>query len=508
MCAQEQLQHSPFGCSNHSVQLDIERRPQLKFISLQGIPKEAISYSPQHTFQVRYAGPFTSITIHLAATIGEQLAGRGIPAKLGVYVETKKDGFSQTPAQFWQLVSTATTTSSGDRTSERLAFDSNRVSECLKSEDAACEFAAIKLATPDPNLPLLDLSFLEDLGGANASNSQEAHLLLDFRSSPPQVLVTADCAYNEGGGACTAIDSGMAPRSDLQCDWVGDQRDFLCSEIRDPEGSAHRDFYLLSDTSAPLRTGEVATLEEAVKSLRARQSSSIKVRGVGTVAWIGEVNRSGREKVIILGSPVLDGGAQFYFIPESPQGLGLPVTISPHEFGEKGNPASGAVDAGDWAVDQAVSFTSRQIYADPNLSVLQVVAKSAANRLYWIGVGKDSALAIDVVELAGGSKYANCGQSQVPASVLAVRNIARPFRAVLQVQPPTVTSEGDAEPISWSSGPDGEPGQDCQRTGELRWTGGRFQSTMQDAKCAQPEKPRYVQVDDVGNVKLSDQTAP
>jgi hypothetical protein len=224
--AQEEPHHSPFGCSGHAV--------------------EAISYNRQHTFRFLYAGPFTFVTFHLAATIGEQPVGRAIPAKLGIYVETKQDGFPQSPAQFWQLVSTATQTRSPDRTSERLVFDSNRVAECLRNEDPQCEFAEPKLATPDPDIPLLDLSFMEDLGGANANNSQEAHILMDFRFSPPQVLVTADCAYNEGGGVCTAIDSGMAPRSDLQCDWVGDRNDFLCSEIREPEGSAHQDYYLLS----------------------------------------------------------------------------------------------------------------------------------------------------------------------------------------------------------------------------------------------------------------------
>jgi len=136
--AQDEPQHSPFGCSNHAVQLDIERKPALKFTPLRGIPQEAISSSPQHSFRFSYAGPFTFVTVQLAATIGEQLAGRGLPAKLGVYVETKQDNIPRSSGQFWQLVSTATQTSYPQRTSERLAFDSNRVAQCLKSEDAQC----------------------------------------------------------------------------------------------------------------------------------------------------------------------------------------------------------------------------------------------------------------------------------------------------------------------------------------------------------------------------------
>jgi hypothetical protein len=120
--AQDEPQHSPFGCSNHAVQLDIKQNPALKFAPLQGLPQEAINSNPQHTFRFLYAGPFTFVTVQLAATIGEQLAGRGMPAKLGVYVQTKQDGFPQSPMQFWQLVSTASQTSYPQRTSERLAF--------------------------------------------------------------------------------------------------------------------------------------------------------------------------------------------------------------------------------------------------------------------------------------------------------------------------------------------------------------------------------------------------
>jgi hypothetical protein len=511
--AQDEPQHSPFGCSNHAVQLDIKQNPALKFAPLQGLPQEAINSNPQHTFRFLYAGPFTFVTVQLAATIGEQLAGRGMPAKLGVYVQTKQDGFPQSPMQFWQLVSTASQTSYPQRTSERLAFDSNRVAECFKNEDAQCEFAAIKLATPDPNIPLLDLSFMEDLGGANAGNQQEAHILMDFRSSPPQVLATADCAYNEGGGACTAIDSGMASRSDLQCDWMKDRSDFLCSEINDPEGSAHRDFYLLSHAEPPPRNEEVATLGEAVKGLRAHPEKTIKVRGVGAIGWVSELNLSAREKVILLGSQILDGGARFYSIPESQDGLGTPVVLLPHDFGEHSEPSMATLDQQDWTVDQAASFTSRSVYDDPSLSVVQVVAKSKSNRLYWIGVEKASASPeFDVVELAGGSKYSSCGQYDVQASVIAVKNIERPFRAVLQIQPPTVTSEGEDQPIAWNDSNNGSKSSEdetvtgCLRTGELHWAGGRFQSAINEAVCQHPEKPGYVQVDDAGKVKLSYQS--
>ncbi len=216
-----------------------------------------------------------------------------------------------------------------------------------------------------------------------------------------------------------------------------------------------------------------------------------------------------REKVMILGSQVLDSGARFYFIPESQNGLGVPVVVLPHDFGEDDKLARGAVDAHDWTVDQAVSFTSRPVYEDRSLSVLQVVAKSTWNRLYWIGVGKEHPSPdFDVIESVGGSQYASCGDYDVPPSVVDVKNIDHPFRAALQLQPPTVVSDADARPIAWSNGADGEPLNDCQRTGELHWVGGRFQGAMQDPVCKQPEKPGYVQVEDTGKVRLSYQIKP
>ena len=227
------------------------------------------------------------------------------------------------------------------------------------------------------------------------------------------------------------------------------------------------------------------------------------------MAWVGEVKLARQEKVIILGSQGLDSSTRFYFIPESQNGLGVPVVLLPHDFGENGKPARGTLDAHDCTVDRAVSFTSRPVFEDRSLSVLQIVAKSTWNRLYWIGVGKEHPSPdFDLIELAGGSQYANCGDYDVPPSVVDVKNIDHPFRAALQLQPPTVVSDADARPIAWSNGPYGEPPNDCQRTGELRWVGGRFQDAMQEALCKQPEKPGYVQVDDTGKVRLSYQIKP
>jgi len=513
MAAQDEPRHSPFGCSGHAVQLALDPNPPLQFVSLTVPPGEVVSLDPQHKFRFAGAGPFAAVTIHLTATVAEQPAGRAISAKLGVYAQTTSEDRPQGPWQFWQLVSTSKSAGPNDPTSARLAIDASRVAECMRSDDPQCSFAQVATATPDTGIPIFDLSFTEDLGGANAENSQEAHLLPDFRASPPRVLGTLDCAYNEGGGACTAIDSGMAPRSDLQCDWAGEKNDFLCSEVTDAQGeagaAAHRDYYLSSAAAAPLKAGEVATLVEAAQRLKVQPGTSVKVRSVGVVGWVGELTPASQEKLIVLGSQTLEGGARFYLIPESKGGLGVPAVIWPRELLDDDKPSKGTLDGNDWTVDKTMSFVSRTLYEDRDLSVLQVVAKAEWNRLYWIGVGSGQPTAeVDAVELAGGSRYGNCGNHDIPASAVAVKNISRPFRAVLQIQPPTVVSEGDARPIAWADSTDEEPMVDCLRAGEMRWAAGRFQGTMQQSSCKTADQPGYVRVDDTGIVTVSYQTKP
>lgn len=144
----------------------------------------------------------------------------------------------------------------------------------------------------------------------------------------------------------------------------------------DPEGTAHRDYYLLSDARAPLRNGEVETLAEAAAKLKAQTQTSVKVRGVGAVAWVGEMKLASRENVMVLGSQLLDSGARFYFIPESQGRLGTPVIFWPHDLVADHKPSRGTLGADDWTVDPVVSFISRPLYEDQGLTILQVVAKS------------------------------------------------------------------------------------------------------------------------------------
>jgi len=123
------------------------------------------------------------------------------------------------------------------------------------------------------------------------------------------------------------------------------------------------------------------------------------------VAWVGEVKLARQEKVIILGSQGLDSSTHSTSFRNHRMDWEFRSSSCHMISAKNGKPARGTLDAHDWTVDRAVSFTSRPVFEDRSLSVLQIVAKSTWNRLYWIGVGKEHPSPdFDLIELAGGSQ--------------------------------------------------------------------------------------------------------
>ena len=423
-------------------------------------------------------------------------------ARLGIYAETTDSGErARSSGNQWWKVEPAGAGIGPSTSSESLKFDAEDIRGCFEQE-GECHFADAALATPDPDVALVAIKFSENLGGANANNWTEASLLLDFRESPPRVLATADCAYNEGGGACTAVDSAEATRSDLRCEWKGERQDFVCSQDSSTPGDGHSDSYLFSDQPAPLRGDEVSSLKDAIGELRRKGNGvSVKVRGIGPVAWIDEIETKSRERMIVLGSE-----DDFYLVRENGSGLGAPIRVKAHPVidDDQGNPgADGNTGNSGWTLDRGPRFRSRRIVKVPALTVLQVVSHEdpSSQLLYWIGV--DSRGHVDVVQLVGGGSYAGCGRMLEPANVVSVGKIVNPFKAKVRLQPATM-SAADGESLSWDT--NGEAGnvKECIRSGQITWREGRFHGTMNGGECATPGQPRYVRVDDAGRVTLRD----
>lgn len=501
---QDAPKSSLFGCSQGAVETNLNPKPPLHFVPLDHLHGDIFGGN-EHRFVFHGAQPFDTVNIYFTATLGEAGVGRGSSAGLGIYAEMTNsgDGARSHTNQWWRL-ETAGLRAANDASSETLKFDAERVRGCFELEQE-CRFADVALATPDPDVALLAVKFGENLGGANANNWTESSLLLDFRQSPPRVLATADCGYNEGGGACTALDSGEAARSDLQCAWKREKLDFLCSEESSTPGGGHSDFYLLSDQPAPLRSGEVASLQDAVQGLRSKgKGASVKVRGTGPVEWIDESEIESGGKIIALGSDEF-----FYFVRENASGSTTPIQVKPHPVIEDQQRASGAQakpDSGRWTLDRGPTFRSRRIAEGPALTVLQVLAHEdpSSRQLYWIGV--DSTGQVDAVQLVGGASYAGCGRWHEPANVVSVGEIARPFTVNVRLQPATI-SAADGESLAWEPNEEGERVSDCIRSGQISWQDGKFRGTMNGGECASPGQPKPIRIDDTGGIVLTDTLA-
>src|SRR5271165_6432749 len=492
--------HSPFGCSQQAVEVDVNNKPSLRITPVRGLPLPFGYERP--TFRFPALGPYL-VNIYLFATLPE--VGRGNKARLQIYAKTTDSADDpQARREQWWEVEPSETVSFNDRSSTSLSFDTSRLAGCFEQE-GECSFADVALATPDPNVPLLVIKFGENLGGANALNWTEASVLLDFRPTPPRVVATADCAYNEGGGACTAFDSAQMPRSGLQCDWRSEAQDFLCSQTT--QGNGYLDFFLLSDTPAPLHPGEVATLADAIHEFRTKGTASpVKVRGIGPVSWVAEVTLNSGDKTIVLGSVGL-----FHLVPESKSVLGSSTEVEAHPLivdpNEVHHPSHRIENPG-WTIEEAHSFRASQIYKEKDLTVLQVVESQSpdSRNLYWLGLQGDGADArFDAVELVGGGHYASCGNSIVPENVVSLGKIAKPFSAQIRIQPSTSYSEADdTRPPEWAVPNGEEQTSNCIRSGSITWANGEFTGTIDGGECDSPEQPKDIRVEADGKISVKE----
>jgi hypothetical protein len=507
--------HSPFGCSDGAVDVGLNQHPPLRFKLFDPRAEGLAGYAEGHEFVFTGEGPFLYVSIGLTATLPESGVGTASTAQLAVYAHTAESAdewHSGRNTQWWRLEGVPGAESDLRNASATLTFEASRIAGCFDGSGAEnCSFADVALATPDKEVPLISVGFTENLGGANAANWTEARLLLDFRSSPPTVAITADCGYNEGGGACTTYDSQQMERTNLQCDWKRDTRDFLCSEDSTPGLGGHSEFYLLGDTDTPLRADEVASLGDAlVKFKTAGHAAPVKVRGIGPVSWIDELKLEARKSVIVLGS-----SQAFYFMTKHGENAGSAVTVYsrpflaedpiPGEFQSRMEPPRPG-----WTLDIPITFSSRPVFRDRRLAVLQATEKyfQGPSGLYWIGVDYSSpTLTFDVVQLAEGGKYAGCARYDVQATAVSVGHLSRALEATLRVQPATVASETDF-PLDWESKPNEQEVSNCLRAEKIWWQNHKFRASMASGDCASPEKPRYVKINEDGTVTLTDSSQP
>ena len=508
-----------FGCGPGAVGISLDRKPTLRFVRLPALPAMRRTVVGQYSFSFA-GGQLRSATIHVTSDGPEGGTwSREANADFDLYaVLERRAGTEDRGTQareYWKLVDPDAEGKSDYDDEVKLRFHGSSAPQTGGGSDEAL-LGVLVASAAVPDEPLLHVSYQQDLGGANADNWMENHLLLDFRSFEPRVAVSATCGYNEGGGACTAIDSGMMERVDLACQWQPADRDLLCSES---SGSAHRDFYLLNPGArAPLRPGEVAAVEEALLRLRTRTQRSVVVRGIGPVSLVGtEDLPSG--PITILGST-----GHVYVLPDPPGKPERAVRVDLRGLSSDDSrplseaPAPEAGESESWTREGTAVFSSTLLHRSGTLTVLRLVCGEAVGErdLVWLGIedrGATTPPVVDALVVASERvNYLHCGQYGMGPDVVAVRAVATPFDAVVDVQPVNST---DGRGLVWGTdlAPEGgEPtASDCVRSGSIRWVQGKgFDVVVAEAACSREtrQQARYVRIDPSGAVVLTDQPPP
>ncbi len=506
-----------FGChldeENTNISLHYQRHPVLKFVQLAERPHLAWYPGAKHKFDFSGNSAFTTIQFYFAATVPEVLQGRASEANLLVYARTvivgRRNFQESRQERWWQLISEAKPEERFKTMEPALIFEAAKLAACFNSKESDCSFAGVAPATPDPSIALFDLSFSVDEDGANASNSTDYHVLLDFRSEPPAVLASLECNNNEGGGVCTASDSGNATRSGFRCTWHAAKNDFWC-DANQPLGtysrSAHDYFYLIAGEAAPPPTSAfiAANLPEAAQRLDSASEPipAAYVPHYGEVALV--IKTPG---LLVLGSPGKKGSL-FHFIVRGQKKPQSTLSIEPADasLSEAPEPAHAIEHSSSPTPEGTIIYKSRQIYSGHNLRVYRVVSKEGnSHEVYWLGIeNRHGETFYDAIRIATeASSYLSCGRFTSPATIVSMSKIAAPFHTAVQIQPPTILSEAEETPQFWSPDSD-DPPEECVHSASIEWREGHGFRLGNLSPCKNPEQARRIRISDDGVVELSD----
>ncbi len=486
----------PFSCESGAVSIDISRDPGARFVEVDRPPEPYVA-PREFTFA---SGPIRRVRLYLSAILPEIHVGPFSEARLSVIAETWASPDPSSPSRWWDLVPLSDAFRF-EKSSERLLFDANAVRGCFGGD--TCRFAEVTAVAGDATA-LLVLGFGRNLGGANASGWEHARLVLDFRAAEPRVAVAADCAYNEGGGACTAHDSANAPRSDIACPWDAAAGDFACTERSDQLG--RRDFQLLSGHQGPARAGDVATLEEAAQRLAGGAPGPVVVTGQSPVNLIREIALRGKRLLLFA------SGGHFYLARRTPTGVAALAQVSPHGLAhdpQRDSYASEVAPGASWTREDAPVFRADEIARRGSLVVLRIAEGPTSDRatayfhtLYWLGIDVDGGeVRADALTLVTAGSYYHCAMNDIPTVVTAIGSIARPFDAPVTLQPPTVTHL-DGE-VNWRGAESGDEVRQCRRRGRIRWRKGEFDVDVDEQECRTADSPVSVGVAPDGSIRTS-----
>jgi hypothetical protein len=403
--------------------------------------------------------------------------------------------------------------------------------------DEMAGWIGIQLATPDAGLPLFVLKYQHSDLEVYSATSFENKLLVDLRTSTPQVVEAVSCTSFESiGGACSAQDEGHEGHDTLECQWDTKVGDFRCT-MTTPYGSpyaartAQADFYLLSDKPANPSSHDPA---EFVSDLRdfaflirnnnTNRTEGVLVSGLGPTTLLEHFKDLLPETdVFVFASPgagdmlnahlslvtlQADGKFDVQAIPK--WGIAGDVT---DEYKTNEHKEVVPISAGDLygASQSYVPINADDTYRTHLLEqragfrafdvILTVgsAKSSPVHLIYWVGLeAVDGKLVANAVRLAGESwVYGGCGEEYSEGTARFIKRKPGMAEATSEVQ-------GRYNPESSTAFPPDYPteGPNCVWTDLLHWKAGSgFRARKLGEDCKAPH--REVKITDDGSISLS-----
>jgi hypothetical protein len=185
-----------FACSDGAAFPSVDDQyAGVSLVPLDGAPKDSAAVQP------RSFGPYTqdgrmSVAFYQFLA-GSEEASIATQTELHVYVHVlRAKGDS-----WYELKPKDPQTVKADPASKDENGDPDKPETKAKTSDAP------DIYTPDPSIPLFELSYASRWLGANSTGNYGHMLLLDFRSNTPRVLRHLECTSGEGGGVVSGTKS-------------------------------------------------------------------------------------------------------------------------------------------------------------------------------------------------------------------------------------------------------------------------------------------------------------
>lgn len=417
--------------------------------------------------------------------------------------------------------------------------DDSAASEDAEQSQQPKDDAPVSVSTPDAALPLFQLSYTSRWLGANAGGGYRHVLLLDLRNNPPQVARHMQCLWGEGGGVCTAIDSGFGSNTQLSCQWDRQTADYRCRQrVNTTAGWGGRfddsEYFLLTGKDAfQLPEDSPGSLERFVGTLGRRPADAQKLLlpDAGEATAIYSLLQQKHDLYLFAARGRGEALDARFFLVERPY-TDRPVTsvelqsttasqLKPVGFAQVELERERALQPSTPKVTSraggdSLSYNVRKLYGNDDFFVLQVTVKEGnSHAVYWLGIDqRQEAIVADLYRIATDADlYAGCGNYQHQESATAYRLLpGAGFRALLQVEPAHTVrpNEVDGGPSQFLAENLGREAEELPPvcTWRLSWDGGKgFVFAEHPVRC-RSVAPRSIVISDDGKLTTTPITQP